>query len=145
MIVLITSSTPNHCRNSPAIPAHAAPAHAAPERVVSLNLCADQLLVLLAPERVAALSTLSRDPALSHVAPQAAALSQVRADAEAVLRLRPDLLRFAPDVAARFGIYPSDAAELFAEEQALEQGVSAEHEPDVDEGGLVAAPEEELA
>lgn len=74
-------------------PASAAPDHAGrPDRVVSLNLCADQLLVLLAPERVAALSTLSRDPALSHVAPRAAALPQVRADAEAVLRLRPGLV-----------------------------------------------------
>ena len=77
---------------------HAGLDHAGPDRVVSLNLCADQLLVLLAPERVAALSTLSRDPALSHVAPRAAALPQVRADAEAVLRLRPGLV-----LAGRYG------------------------------------------
>jgi UV DNA damage endonuclease len=62
-----------------------------------------------------------------------------------IIKLRPDLLRFAPDVAARFGILPADAEELFAEEKALEQGVAAEEEPDVDEGGLVEAPEEELA
>ncbi len=31
-----------------------------------------------------------------------------------LLKLRPDLLRYAPDVAARFGIYPAEAAALAA-------------------------------
>jgi iron complex transport system substrate-binding protein len=65
---------------------------AAVERIVSLNLCSDQMLVLLAPEKVAALSPLARDPALSFVAARAAALPVVRASAEAVLRLHPDLV-----------------------------------------------------
>lgn len=69
----------------------ALPTHAA-ERVVSLNLCTDQLLVLLAPEKAVALSTLARDPALSVVADEARRLPEVRADAEAVLALRPDLV-----------------------------------------------------
>ena len=60
--------------------------------VVSLNLCTDQLLVLLAPDDVGALEPLARDPALSFVASQAAHLPTVRADAEAVLRLHPDLV-----------------------------------------------------
>jgi iron complex transport system substrate-binding protein len=60
--------------------------------VVSLNLCTDELLVLLAPEKIAALSPLARDASLSVVAAQAARLPWVRADAEAVLRLRPDLV-----------------------------------------------------
>jgi hypothetical protein len=34
---------------------------------------------------------------------------------------------------------------MAAAEKALEEGVSAEEEPDVDEGELIAAPEEELA
>ncbi len=68
----------------------------AAERVVSLNLCTDQMLVLLAPEKIAALSPLARDPALSFVAPQAAHLPIVRASAEAVLRLHPDLILAAP-------------------------------------------------
>jgi len=51
-----------------------------------------------------------------------------------LLKLRPDLLRFAPDVAARFGIYPEDAAALARDEAALDGGVDAEEEPDVDEG-----------
>ncbi len=68
----------------------AVPADAA--RIVSLNLCADDFLVLLAPEQVAAVSILARDPSLSVVAPQAARLKTVRADAEAVLALHPDMV-----------------------------------------------------
>jgi iron complex transport system substrate-binding protein len=69
---------------------------APPQRIVSLNLCTDQMLVLLAPEKVAALSPLARDPALSFVAPEAAHLPIVRASVEAVLRLHPDLILAAP-------------------------------------------------
>ncbi|HEY1930809.1 MAG TPA: ABC transporter substrate-binding protein [Acetobacteraceae bacterium] len=65
-------------------------------RVVSLNLCTDQLLVLLAPEHIAALSPLARDPALSFVAGRAASLPVVRPSAEAVLRLHPDLVLAGP-------------------------------------------------
>lgn len=56
-----------------------------------------------------------------------------------LLRLRPDLLRFAPDVAARFGITDQDAAALAADEARLEHGVSAEAGADVDEGELAGA------
>ena len=55
-----------------------------------------------------------------------------------LLRLRPDLLRFAPDVAARFGITDRDASALAADEARLEQGVEAEEAPDVDEGQMAA-------
>jgi UV DNA damage endonuclease len=37
-----------------------------------------------------------------------------------LLKLRPDLLRYAPDVAARFGIFSTDAASFEAEEATLE-------------------------
>ncbi len=66
--------------------------------VISLNLCTDQLLVQLAPEQITALEPLARDPALSFVASQASSLPQVRADAEAVLRLHPQLV-----LAGRYG------------------------------------------
>jgi iron complex transport system substrate-binding protein len=66
------------------------------ERVASLNLCTDQMLVLLAPEKVVGLSQLARDPAISFVAAQAAHLPVVRASAEAVLRLHPDLILAGP-------------------------------------------------
>ena len=56
-----------------------------------------------------------------------------------VLRLRPDLLRYAPDVARRFGITDQDAHALAADEASLEQGVKAEADADVDEGELAAA------
>ncbi|MBV9748150.1 MAG: ABC transporter substrate-binding protein [Acetobacteraceae bacterium] len=82
-----------------------APPSRATERVVSLNLCTDQLLVLLAPEKVVALSTLARDPALSFVAPEARQLPQVRADAEAVVALRPDLV-----LAGQYGAQAAVAA-----------------------------------
>ena len=56
-----------------------------------------------------------------------------------LLKLRPDLLRFAPDVAARFGITAADAAQLAADEARLEQGVATDAEADVDEGLQLAA------
>jgi UV DNA damage endonuclease len=37
-----------------------------------------------------------------------------------LMKLRPDLLRYAPDVAARFGVHPDDAVSLEAEEAELE-------------------------
>jgi len=74
----------------------ARPAEAA--RVVSLNLCTDEYLALLAPEQAVGLTPLARDPSLSVVAAEAMRLPTVRADAEAVLRLHPDLV-----LAARYG------------------------------------------
>jgi UV DNA damage repair endonuclease len=56
-----------------------------------------------------------------------------------LLKLRPDLLRFAPDVAARFGIFPDDAAVLAADEAQVHEHTDAETEADVDEGALEAA------
>ena len=53
-----------------------------------------------------------------------------------LLRLRPDLLRFAPDVAARFGITAGEATD---DEAQLEEGVDADEEADVDEGQPQAA------
>ena len=46
-----------------------------------------------------------------------------------LLKLRPDLLRYAPDVAARFGVFPAEAARLEAEEADL----AADHDPEADE------------
>ncbi|MBW6528870.1 UV DNA damage repair endonuclease UvsE [Sphingomonas sp. RHCKR7] len=52
-----------------------------------------------------------------------------------LLKLRPDLLRYAPDVAARFGITAADADALAADEAALASGgAAADEAPDVDEG-----------
>jgi UV DNA damage endonuclease len=50
----------------------------------------------------------------------------------ALLKLRPDLLRYAPDVAARFGLFAEAADRLAADEAALEDGAAAR--TDEDEG-----------
>ncbi len=50
-----------------------------------------------------------------------------------LLKLRPDLLRYAPDVAARFGVFPTEAGTLEAEEAALETTHDPAGDADVDE------------
>jgi iron complex transport system substrate-binding protein len=70
------------------------PAEAA--RVVSLNLCADDFLLLLAPEQAVGVSRLAADPTLSVVAAAARAVPAVRADAEDVLNRHPDLVLAGP-------------------------------------------------
>ena len=50
-----------------------------------------------------------------------------------LLKLRPDLLRYAPDVAARFGIHAAEAAALEAQEADLQADHDPEHDQDVDE------------
>ncbi len=66
---------------------------AKPQRIVSLNLCTDQILVeLVARERIAAVTHLAADPTVSAVPEKAVGLRAVRGDAEQVLRLDPDLV-----------------------------------------------------
>ena len=70
------------------------PAHA--QRVASLNLCTDQYLLALAPERAVGVTFLALDPSLSALSDAAAAIPPLRADAEAVLATRPDLVLAGP-------------------------------------------------
>lgn len=71
----------------------ATPADAAPRRIVSLNLCADQLVLALADRgQIAALSRNATDRELSAAAMQARGLRRVGASAEELLELRPDLI-----------------------------------------------------
>ncbi|CAO3426100.1 ABC transporter substrate-binding protein [Azospirillum doebereinerae] len=64
-----------------------------PQRIVSLNLCADELLLrLIGPERVASVTWLARDPRNSGVAALAAGIPVNRGLAEEVVPLRPDLV-----------------------------------------------------
>ena len=66
---------------------------AKPQRIVSLNLCTDQLLMMLVPpERIAALSYLSQDPASSVMHEEAGRHRVVHAQAEEVFLLDPDLV-----------------------------------------------------
>lgn len=70
---------------------------AVPKRIVSLNLCADQLLVDLAdPGQIVALTEWARDPTMSAVAVRARALPFTHRSAEEVMALRPDLVIGAP-------------------------------------------------
>ncbi len=50
------------------------------------------------------------------------------------MRLRGDLVRYAPDVAIRFGLSADDAAALAEDEALVEDHADAEQEADVDEG-----------
>lgn len=78
---------------APAPTPAAVPPGGPPRRVVSLNLCTDQLAVLLLPrERIAGLTFLAEDPDLSTVADRVAGIPLVQGQAEEVLALRPDLV-----------------------------------------------------
>lgn len=70
---------------------------ARPQRIVSLNLCADQYLLALADrEQIAALTQFARDPEMSAAAGQVGSLRTIRGGAEDVLALRPDLILAEP-------------------------------------------------
>jgi iron complex transport system substrate-binding protein len=75
----------------------------APRRVVTVNLCLDQLaLRLAAPGQLVGVSYLAFDPQVSVLAEQARSLVPVRARVESILDLRPDLVIF--DAGAHLGI-----------------------------------------
>jgi len=94
--------------------ATAAPA----QRIVSLNVCTDQLIMMLAePERIAALSFLARDPAMSVLSDAAAKLPVSNATAEDVYVLKPDLVvtgtfteRATVDILRRLGVKVAEFA-----------------------------------
>ncbi|WP_299360995.1 ABC transporter substrate-binding protein [uncultured Paracoccus sp.] len=66
---------------------------AAPRRVVSINLCTDQLAMTLAsPGQLISVSALARDPGSSLMADEAAAFPVNHSRAEEVYLLRPDLV-----------------------------------------------------
>ena len=76
----------------------ATPAHAAkPARIVSLNLCTDQILIeLVPPERIAALTTLAVDRNVSAIAGDVKGIKLIAGAAEEVLGLDPDLVLASP-------------------------------------------------
>ncbi|KTS10827.1 ABC transporter substrate-binding protein [Methylobacterium radiotolerans] len=68
-------------------------AAAAPVRVISMNLCADELVLRLANrDQVLAVTYLARDPRGSTVAAEAAGLPVTRGLTEEVVALKPDLV-----------------------------------------------------
>ena len=107
-----------------------------PQRIVSLNLCTDQLLLQLVDKsRIAAVTYLARDPQASALHKQAEGLHTVRGNAEEVLALKPDLVlvglyttRHTTALLRRFGIpvLVVPGANTLAEmEQELRQVASA--------------------
>lgn len=62
-------------------------------RIVSLNLCSDRILPLLvAPERIAALSVLAKDASLNPWSGMAQQFPQARFEVEDIMRFSPDLV-----------------------------------------------------
>lgn len=78
------------CAGGPAWAGDGAPK---PQRIVSLNLCADELLLrLVEPGRIASVTWLARDPRGSTVAAIAAGIPVNRGLAEEIVPLHPDLI-----------------------------------------------------
>ena len=72
-------------------------AEAPAKRIVSFNLCADQLLLALAdPSQIAGLSPYATDAALSVMTDQGARFPRLDWDAESVVNLAPDLVLVGP-------------------------------------------------
>jgi iron complex transport system substrate-binding protein len=83
-------------------PAHAGGA-AKPIRIVSLDLCTDQMLVeLVDRKRIAAVTFLAADPAVSAIPEKARGIPITRGAAEDVLRYDPDLV-----LAGHYGVSPT--------------------------------------
>jgi iron complex transport system substrate-binding protein len=89
---------------APRLPvAHAAAAGAKPARIVSLDLCTDQLLIeLVERKRIAAVTHLAADPQDSAIWEKAKGIPVTRGGAEDVLRYEPDLVLAGP-----FGVAPT--------------------------------------
>ena len=77
------------CCVASSLPARATP----PQRIVSLNLCSDQVLVeLVGRERIVAVTLLGADPMVSAAADKLEGLRVTRGEAEDVLARDPDLI-----------------------------------------------------
>ncbi len=80
-LALVAAMSPTHAGAEPA------------QRIVSLNLCTDQILIdLVPPERIRALSHVAADAASSSIADRARQFTRIHGDAEEVLALDPDLI-----------------------------------------------------
>ena len=68
-------------------------AHAEPQKIVSLNLCTDQLLMLLAdPDQIASLSKIVDDPHVSLLAQKSVEFQKNRGDAEEIFIDNPEIV-----------------------------------------------------
>lgn len=104
--------------------APAGASEAAPSRVVSMNLCTDQLAMLVAaPEQLVSVSYLAVDPTASAMVDRAQALTINHGRAEEIALLRPDLVlagsyttRVTVDMLTRLGY----RVEIFDPENSLD-------------------------
>src|SRR3954470_5186635 len=75
-------------------------AAAPPQRIMSLKICTDELLLdLVPPSRIASVTFLSREPAALRMWPQGAAVPVNHGTAEEILAAHPDLILTDPFMA----------------------------------------------
>ena len=78
---------------APVAPPQPAGAPVRPQRIVSLNLCTDQLVLALADRsQIAALTRNARDTEMSAAAPRAQGITLLKESSEQLFALRPDLI-----------------------------------------------------
>ncbi len=78
---------------APVRPAFAEDGASRPQRIVSLNLCVDQIVLgLVERERIAGVSFLASDPSMSLFHREARGIPSLRGSAEEVIGLNPDLV-----------------------------------------------------
>ena len=136
-------------------PVAAAPLPARPLRVMSMNQCADQIvLALLAAERITSVTWLSRDPLTSRMAEAAMQVGVNYGQAEEVLAQRPDLIVAGRYTTAtlkallrRLGypIFEADTPESFAAIAAVTRDLAAVLGESAKAETLIAAMEAKLA
>nr|VFJ75289.1 MAG: iron complex transport system substrate-binding protein [Candidatus Kentron sp. FW] len=126
-----------------------------PQRIVSLNTCTDQLLLMLARrERIAALTYLATRQEISSLWREARGIPQVRGSAEEILMLQPDLVlagiyttRYTRKLLEQFGIPvislppANDFADVRRHIRQVAEAIGEEKRGEV----LVAAFDEDLA
>ncbi|MDF3072792.1 MAG: hypothetical protein K0S54_459 [Alphaproteobacteria bacterium] len=126
-----------------------------PQRIVSLNLCTDQLLLDLAGrERIASVSFLAADPEFSAVAEKARGVPANRGLAEEIVALKPDLVlahkyagRQAVAMLLRLGVrvveidLPQDLAAVMAQIAVVAEAVQEQERG----RAMIAAIEQRLA
>jgi len=110
-----------------------------PQRIASLNLCLDQMLLrLVPPERIASVTYLSAEPALSPFADQLHGITLSHGSAEELIPLAPDLI-LAGDFGAREAVRMLEQLDQPVVRLALPQTLDGIHQHIAALGRLVGA------
>ena len=133
----------------------ASAASAKPQRIASLNLCTDQLaLMLVDPKRIVTVTFLARDPSTSYMAAAAATIPTNRGRLEQILPLQPDLVlagryttHFTKTLLRKLGypIFEADIPNTFDQVRAQVREVAALLGESEKGEALVAGMDEKLA